>query len=115
MPRLQDWEPEWTCKCGARWRASEGDWDLITGRSPMSSSRFLSFGFRQLCPKCGGVIGEDGPPDQVRCEVVRYTGNQRIMPFRLLSPSTWFAPRTPIVREVKGKPLMNAKEVRREQ
>lgn len=83
----EDWENEWTCKCGARWRANVDPWALFEGAT-MSDSRFLEFGFRDVCPKCGGVVGEHGPDDQVACEVVRYR-QIRLSPYRWWDPRTW--------------------------
>lgn len=100
MARLEDWEPEWVCKCGAHYRgAPDGLSMALFSSDPMSTSRFLAFGFDQCCKKCGENLGDDGAFNQVRCEIVRYR-RERTLPWRWWNPSTWGAWK--LVREVKG-------------
>lgn len=71
MTRMTDWEGEWVCKCGMQFRAHQGDFAIFES-TPCSSSRFLTFGFSDLCKKCGGNLGSDGPGDQVEYRVGRF-------------------------------------------
>ncbi|KKM72986.1 hypothetical protein LCGC14_1414990 [marine sediment metagenome] len=75
LDNVTKWKQVWICKCGVRFA------------DPVWGTRFTMFGFRDRCLRCAGVLGSDGPCDQLHCEAFRY---RRKVPFRLLSPKTWF-------------------------
>ncbi len=90
--RTPKWNEEWKCECGQLWRG----WCWPT--------RFQMFGFSDRCPRCFAIVGIDGPPNQVRYEIVRYIRVTRPdwakRPFRWYDPQTWCAP-SKLVREVR--------------
>jgi hypothetical protein len=100
MTSMKNWEPEWVCKCGQRWRASDG---LLFQGSPLPEDRFLMFGFHKRCPRCGGDVGSEGPRGQVRCEISRFRRSVRRQPGDWWwKPWTWFR-RVEWKHEIRGE------------
>lgn len=101
---LEQWASEWVCKCGKQFRKSTNRWALFTSGSDSGSSRFMTFGFCTLCPKCGGNLGERGPSDQVEYQVGRFhiIRNKRAI-YRWWNPLTWPKYHVRYEHEIRGE------------